>query len=71
MMQKPKELLSRLLGFKDIVDQNLVPPTNVTFVKQNYLGQDYFNAETMANKSSAARGLCLWVINIIKYYDVI
>lgn len=38
MMQKPKELLARLLGFKDIVDQNLVPPTNVTFVKQNYLG---------------------------------
>lgn len=25
----------------------------------------------MANKSSAARGLCDWVINIVKYYDVI
>jgi len=25
----------------------------------------------MGNKSKAAEGLCSWVINIVKYYDVI
>nr|SYZ35238.1 PtDNAH9b [Paramecium tetraurelia] len=71
MMQKPKELLNKLMGFKDIVDANQVPTTNVDFVKKNYLNLEHFNAQTMANKSSAARGLCDWVINIVKYYDVI
>ena len=32
MMQKPKELLAKLMGFKDIVDANQVPKTNVEVV---------------------------------------
>lgn len=30
-----------------------------------------FNPEAMATKSGAARGVCEWVVNIVKYYDVI
>lgn len=63
--------MKQLLAYKDIVDQNLVPPTNVHFVKSNYLNMPSFNEETMASKSAAAKGVCAWVINIIKYYDVI
>lgn len=43
-MQKPKELLNKLMGFKDIVDANQVPPTNVDFVKKTYLILEHFNA---------------------------
>jgi dynein heavy chain len=32
---------------------------------------EQFNAESMANKSGAAKGVCEWVINIVKYYEVI
>lgn len=31
----------------------------------------HFNGETMAAKSNAAKGVCEWVVNIVKYYDVI
>lgn len=72
MMQKPKELLARLLAYKDIVDQNMVPASNVAIVKKDYLSDTAnFTPEVMANKSSAAKGLCTWVLNIVKYYDVI
>jgi dynein heavy chain len=33
MMQKPDEFVSRLMGFKDIVDANQVVPSNVAIVK--------------------------------------
>ena len=31
---------------------------------------DYFNPETMKGKSSAAAGLCDWVVNICKYFRI-
>lgn len=71
MMGNPQDFLNKLLNFKETVDANLVPGTNVQFVKSNYLNLEYFNYTTMKNKSSAAAGLCEWVINIVKYYDVI
>jgi dynein heavy chain len=45
MMQKPEGFLEKLLGFKDIVDANLVPQQNVQFVKNNYLNLPHFNPE--------------------------
>lgn len=63
--------MNRLLDFKEIVDQNLVPPGNVAFVKSTYLVSPDFTAAVMAKKSTAAKGLCEWVINIVTYYDVI
>ena len=71
MMKSPEEFMQKLLGFKDIVDQNLVPSSNVKTVKETYLSMEQFNPEAMANKSGAAKGVCEWVINIVKYYDVI
>ena len=53
------------------MDQNLVPAANVATVKQLYLSQDYFKPEIMESKSAAAKGVCSWVINIVKYWDVI
>lgn len=71
MMKNPEDFLKRLIEFKDIVDQNMVPVSNVNFVKQNYLKMESFTPEQMANKSGAAKGVCEWVINIVKYHDVI
>lgn len=59
------------MNFKDIVDQNLVYPNNVKFVKENLLKSDQFDPEIIKNKSIAAAGVCSWVVNIVKYYDVI
>jgi dynein heavy chain len=33
LMKNPDEFLNKLLSFKDTVDQNLVPSTNVQIVK--------------------------------------
>ena len=30
-----------------------------------------FTVEIMENKSAAAKGICSWVINIVKYWEVI
>lgn len=71
LMKDPALFVEKLQTFKDIVDQNLVPPANVNFVKANFLSLDSFTPEIMANKSKAAEGVCSWVLNIVKYYDVI
>lgn len=71
MMKNPEDFMQKLLTFKDIVDQNLVHHPNVTHIKNTYLKMDSFNGESMASKSSAAKGVCEWVINIVLYYDVI
>lgn len=70
-MKSPDEYTAKLKEFKDIVDQNQVPSANVQFVKQNFANQPFFTGEQMAAKSGAAKGVCEWVINILKYYDVI
>lgn len=44
---------------------------NVAHVKTQYLKEEWFNKDVMAGKSSAAAGICSWVINIVKYWDVI
>ena len=71
MMKNPDDFLKRLIEHKDIVDQNLIPDHNIKEVKNKYLNLDFFKPEVMANKSAAAKGVCDWVINMVKYYDVI
>lgn len=39
-------------------------------VKEQYLNNPKFNPEFVRTKSFAAAGLCAWVINIVKYYEV-
>jgi dynein heavy chain len=53
------------------VDANLVPAANVAYVKQHFSSNEMFTPEIMGGKSKAAEGVCSWVLNIVKYYDVI
>lgn len=71
MMKNPKSFTEALSGFKTVVDAGDVPKANVDYVKANYLSNPVFDPVIMAGKSNAAAGLCSWVINIIKFYDVI
>lgn len=44
-MKNPDEFMQKLIGFKDIVDQNLVFASNVKHVKDTYLKMESFNGE--------------------------
>jgi hypothetical protein len=48
MMKNPDEYVKYLLSFKDIVDQNIVPLSNVAVVKNTYLKMESFTPEIMA-----------------------
>lgn len=48
-----------------------LPAGNVAVVKKDYLSDSQFDPAIIENKSKAAAGLCSWVINIVKFYDVI
>ncbi len=71
LMKNPEEFLTRLQDFGKIVDDNLVVANNVKIVKEQYITRADFNVETMEQKSGAAKGICSWVINIVKYWEVI
>lgn len=43
MMKNPEDFLQRLLSFKDIVDQNMVPASNVQTVKKDFLSLPTFD----------------------------
>jgi len=40
-------------------------------VKKEYLSLPDFTPEIMGGKSKAAQGICSWVINTVKYWEVI
>eukprot|EP00913_Durusdinium_trenchii_P009864 g9260.t1 len=54
------------------IDDGKVPQANVEKARkiQTAMGDDFSQAG-MSKKSSAAAGLCVWIINIIMYYDVV
>ena len=70
-MKNPEQFVEKLKSFKDIVDANQVPASNVQAVKSMFLALDHFKPEVMESKSPAAKGVCSWVINIVMYWDVI
>lgn len=70
-MKDPNAFMAALLGFKDIVNSGELPAGNVAMVKKDYLSNPEFDPGIIENKSKAAAGLCSWVINIVKFYDVI
>jgi len=37
MMKSPEEFMKKLMEHKDIIDANLVPPSNMRFVKDTYI----------------------------------
>lgn len=72
MMNNPEMFLNNLKAFKGEIDESRIPQSNIDFAKKakDSLGDD-FSTEVMKKKSSAAAGLCEWILNIIMYYDVV
>jgi dynein heavy chain, axonemal len=71
LMKDPQAFMTALLSFKEIVNNNELPPANVAFVKKEFLSNPEFDPQIIENKSKAAAGLCSWVLNIVKFWDVI
>lgn len=60
------DFLQALVNF----DKEHIPEVTVKCVKEEYLRDPEFNPEFVRQKSSAAAGLCAWVINIIRFQEV-
>ncbi|RXM27080.1 Dynein heavy chain 11, axonemal [Acipenser ruthenus] len=65
-MSKVDDFLQALIHF----DKEHIPEGTVRVVKEEYLRDPEFNPEFVRTKSSAAAGLCAWVINIIRFHEV-
>ena len=65
MMSKVDQFLDSLINFdkENIHDSNLV-------AVRPYLEDKEFDPDYIRNKSFAASGLCAWVVNIVKFYEV-
>jgi dynein heavy chain len=68
-MKDPKTFLETLLGYQGAIDGDRVPDNNFKAIRPT-LALESFTPENIATKSSAAAGVCEWIINITKYYDV-
>ncbi|TRY82989.1 hypothetical protein DNTS_022847 [Danionella cerebrum] len=65
MMAKVDSFLEALITFKkESIHENCLKAI------QPYLSDPEFKPELVASKSNAAAGLCSWVINIVKFYEV-
>ena len=60
------KFLADLINF----DKDNTPLNCVEKVEKDYLGKETFNPDIIMGKSSAAAGLCSWVINICKYFRI-
>lgn len=58
--------LKSLLNF----DKDNIPEKCVEKVEKDYLSHPGFTPENIRSKSSAAAGLCAWVMNICKYFRI-
>ncbi|AWP17229.1 putative dynein heavy chain 9 axonemal [Scophthalmus maximus] len=65
MMAKVDAFLDALVNFK----KENIPEACLKAI-QPYLNDPEFEPELVASKSLAAAGLCSWVVNIVKFYEV-
>ena len=65
MMAKVDQFLDSLVNYEK---ENI--PNNVLVAMDMYLKDKEFEPDFVRSKSAAAAGLCSWVINIIKFYEV-
>uniref|UniRef100_A0A8C4GZ62 Dynein heavy chain 9, axonemal n=1 Tax=Dicentrarchus labrax TaxID=13489 RepID=A0A8C4GZ62_DICLA len=65
MMAKVDAFLDCLINF----NKENIPETCLKAI-QPYLQDPEFQPELVASKSNAAAGLCSWVLNIVKFYEV-
>uniref|UniRef100_F6QQT7 AAA+ ATPase domain-containing protein n=1 Tax=Xenopus tropicalis TaxID=8364 RepID=F6QQT7_XENTR len=66
LMSKVDEFLQNLITF----EKEHIHDAVVKALKDEYLSDPEFNPEFVRMKSSAAAGLCAWVINIIRFHEV-
>lgn len=66
MMGKVDQFLNDLVYY----DKENMSPEVVKVVATDYLSNPEFEPQKILSKSIAAAGLCAWVINILKFYDV-
>ncbi|KAJ4456876.1 putative Dynein heavy chain 17; axonemal [Paratrimastix pyriformis] len=64
-MNQVDKFLEQLLHF----DKDHVPQANLKALEP-YLSRPDFNTTDIGRKSAAAAGLCGWVINIVKYFNI-
>ncbi|KAF0047081.1 hypothetical protein F2P81_000714 [Scophthalmus maximus] len=64
-LNRVDDFLQALVNF----DKEHVPEATVRCVRDEYLSDPEFNPEFVRQKSSAAAGLCAWVINIIRFHE--
>lgn len=64
LMKSPKQMIEGLINF----DKEHIPQANVDVLKKSYINDPRFDPTEIATKSSAAAGLCKWVINIVKVW---
>ena len=60
------DFLQALVNF----DKEHIPEATVRCVRDEYLKDPEFNPDFVRLKSSAAAGLCSWVINIVRFHEV-
>ena len=60
------QFLKSLISF----DKDNTPENCVAAVEKEYMANPEFSPENIKSKSSAAAGLCSWVINICKYFRI-
>ncbi|XP_029423391.1 dynein heavy chain 11, axonemal [Nannospalax galili] len=65
-MGKVDDFLQALINY----DKEHIPENCLKVVNEQYLKDPEFNPNFIRTKSFAAAGLCAWVINIIKFYEV-
>ena len=65
MIGKAEDFLNRLKDY----DKDNIPDASLRAVKV-YIDKPDFTPEKVNNVSSAASGLCSWVVNIVRYYEV-
>lgn len=58
--------LKSLLNF----DKDNVPVNCVDVCEKEYISNPSFTPDNIRSKSSAAAGLCTWVVNICKYFRI-
>ena len=69
MMSPPPKFLETMLGFKQKIDDGLVPKTAFPNI-QDLLKLEHFDVEIQRKKSNAAAGLTDFIININVYNDI-
>ena len=66
LIGNPQQFLDILGGFKDQVDQDLIPTRNYDSIRET-LADERFRPENLMSTSPAVSQLCSWVINVTKY----